>query len=62
MRLLVSSKPLSSNPCSGVLEWITCAICKTDIPAHLGERWDDITPGQAREKWLRLYRPNRCRK
>ena len=60
--MLVSSQPQEDDPSSAVLDWITCASCESEIPAHLGERWNDITPGQAREEWLRVYRPTRCRK
>ena len=58
----VTTKPRLNDPRSEILEWITCASCDSEIPAHLGERWSDITPGQAREEWLRVYRPKRCRK
>ena len=58
----VTMEPQLDDPRSEILEWITCGSCDCEIPAHLGERWNGITAGQAREEWLRVYRPTRCRK
>jgi hypothetical protein len=58
------SRPPSSDdrgPWSGVRDAIRCARCGYGIPAHLGERWDGMTIEQARETWLRVFRPTASR-
>lgn len=44
------------NPWSGVLERITCAKCDFLIPAHLGERWGQMSVEEARQEWQDVYR------
>jgi len=44
-------KPNSNDPWSSVTQIIRCAECKKDIPAHLGERWDNISIEQAKEEY-----------
>ena len=38
----------SKDPWTGVSQIIKCARCKKNIPAHLGERWDNISIEQAK--------------
>lgn len=47
---------------SGIVNAIRCARCGYTIPVHLGERWNDITIEQAREQWLRIFRPTAQRR
>ena len=39
------------NPWSSVLQIIKYGKCKKKIPAHLGERWNDISFQEAQEEW-----------
>ena len=41
-------KPNSKDPRSSVTQIIKCANCKKNIPAHLGERWNNISFEQAK--------------
>ena len=47
-------KPNSNDPWSSVTQIIKCANCKKDIPAHLGERWDNISIEQAKEEYKKF--------
>ena len=44
-------KPKYDDPWSSVTQIIKCANCKKNIPAHLGERWDNISIHQAKEEY-----------
>ena len=44
------------DPWSSILQTIKCALCSHTIPAHLGERWDNISMEEARKEWLELYK------
>lgn len=46
----------ADDPRSGVLRWITCADCGFEIPAHIGELRDGVSPEEARREWLEVYR------
>ena len=41
----------SKDPWTSVSQIIKCAGCKKNIPAHLGERWDNITFQNAKEEF-----------
>ena len=41
-------KTNSKDPWSSITQIIKCAGCKKKIPAHLGERWDNISFEQAK--------------
>ena len=41
-------KTNSEDPWSSIAQIIKCAGCKKNIPAHLGERWDNISFEQAK--------------
>lgn len=53
---MVSTDYDPHNPWTEVLETLTCAKCDFAIPAHLGERWNQMPIEAAREKWQRVYR------
>ncbi|NQY26643.1 MAG: hypothetical protein HRT92_05640 [Piscirickettsiaceae bacterium] len=44
------------DPVSAVLEWISCKQCHAEIPAHIAERWNNITIEQAQKEWRDTYR------
>ena len=48
--------PKDKNPWSSVLQIITCKQCHREIPAHLGERWDNISIEDAQKEWKKEYR------
>ena len=54
--LCVSTIPESKDPWSSVLQKYECAKCKNYIPAHLGERWDDVSLDEAQKEWLEIYK------
>ena len=41
----------SKDPWTSVSQIIKCAGCKKNIPAHLGERWDNISIEKAKEEF-----------
>ncbi|MDC3372750.1 hypothetical protein OAW30_00360 [Candidatus Pelagibacter sp.] len=43
--------PKDKNPWSSISQIIKCATCKKKIPAHLGERWNNISINQAKEEY-----------
>jgi len=47
-------KPNSEDPWSSVTQIIKCANCKKNIPAHLGERWNNISIEQAKEEFKKF--------
>lgn len=53
---MVSTDYDSQDPWSGVLQRITCAKCDFVIPAHLAERWDEMSVEDARQEWQAEYR------
>ena len=57
--IFVSKEPSpikSKNPWTKVLQQVECNDCKMIIPAHLAERWDNLTIEQAKDEWVKLYR------
>jgi len=44
------------DPATHVLQWIKCAQCGVFIPAHIAERWDDLSIDDAKKDWLEYYR------
>ena len=50
------SKP-GNSLYSSVLHEIQCGSCFMDIPGHLGERLNDISIAEAKNDWLRKYKP-----
>ena len=47
-----------SDPWDSVLNQMECVSCHMIIPAHLGERWDDLSLEQAQKQWKDLYKKN----
>ena len=45
-----------TTPWSFVLQQICCGNCDTYIPAHIGERWNDITYEEAKTDWIKIYK------
>ena len=43
----------SKDPWASVNQIIKCAECKKNIPAHLGERWDNISIELAKIEFLK---------
>ena len=41
-----------------VLQQMECISCNMVIPAHLGERWNNITIEQAQKEWKAIYKKN----
>lgn len=57
-RVLLSKEPMinEKNPWSNVLEQISCEDCKSIIPAHVAERWDNMSIDAAKKEWVSLYK------
>ena len=53
---MVQSFPDETDPWSGILQRIQCGSCHSVIPAHLGERWDEISVEEAKHEWQTVYR------
>jgi len=57
---LLLNKEISGNdnkdPWSSVLEQISCEDCKSIIPAHIAERWDNMNIDTAKKEWASLYK------
>ena len=45
-----------NDPWSNVLQQYECANCNNYIPAHLAERWDDVSFEKVMEEWVNIYR------
>ncbi len=54
--IYVSTYPDPNDPWSNVLQQYECANCNKYIPAHLAERWDDISFEKAKEEWINFYK------
>ena len=54
--LYVSTEPNPDDPWSSILQQYECANCSNYIPAHLAERWDNISFEKAKEEWLIKYK------
>ena len=48
-----------SSPWSHVLLQHECGGCSEYIPAHLGERWNDISYEKAKKKWREIYKSSK---
>jgi len=48
--------PKDKNPWSSVLQIITCKQCHREIPAHLGERWDNRSIEDAKKEWIEQFK------
>ena len=48
--------PKNTNPWSSVLQIITCKQCHREIPAHLGERWDNRSIEDAKKEWIEQFK------
>ena len=46
----------NEDPWASILQDIECLSCKKIIPAHLAERWDDISLEEAKKEWKEIYR------
>ena len=61
--LFVSKEPIlgasdKKNPWDSVLQQMECISCNMVIPAHLGERWNNISIEQAQQEWKTIYKKN----
>ena len=54
--LYVSTIPDPNDPWSSVLQQLECGGCNSYIPAHLGERWDNISYEDAKKEWIKKYK------
>ena len=43
------------SPWKAILQRIKCDDCCYIIPAHLGERWNDLSLEDARRQWFEVY-------
>ena len=55
-QLYVSTVPDPNDPWSSVLQQLECGGCNSYIPAHLGERWDNISYEDAKKEWIKKYK------
>ena len=46
----------ATSPWSYVLQQLCCYSCNNYIPAHLGERWNNITYKKAVDDWKKIYK------
>ena len=54
--LCVSTEPDSNDPWSSILQQYECAKCENYIPAHLAERWNNISYKKALNDWKKIYK------
>ena len=47
--------PNNNDPWSSITQIIQCGNCKKNIPAHLGERWNNLTLESAKEELKKYY-------
>jgi len=47
--------PNNNDPWSSITQIIQCGNCKKKIPAHLGERWNNLTLESAKEELKKYY-------
>lgn len=45
-----------NDPRTEVMQWLRCNQCGVNIPAHIAERWDNLTEEEARQAWHDKYR------
>ena len=53
-----NSSSKNSGPWDSVLQQMKCVSCHMIIPAHLGQRWNDLSLEQALKQWKDLYKKN----
>jgi len=59
IQMMVSKSPPEKDdkdPWTSVLQQMECNSCKNIIPAHLGERWDNMSIEAAQKEWKEFYR------
>ena len=59
IQMMVSKLPPKKSdrdPWGSVLQQMECNSCKNIIPAHLGERWDNMSIEAAQKEWKEIYR------
>ena len=61
--LFISKEPVlgaspKKDPWDSVLQQMECISCNMVIPAHLGERWNNISIEQAQQEWKTIYKKN----
>ena len=61
--LFISKEPIlgasyKKDPWGSVLQQMECISCNMIIPAHLGERWNNISIEQAQQEWKTIYKKN----
>ena len=56
MELMVSPDVNKLDSWSHVLQRIQCARCQSTIPAHLAERWNNLSVEEAQKEWRKDYR------
>jgi hypothetical protein len=61
--LFISKEPIlgasyKKDPWNGVLQQMECVSCNMVIPAHLGQRWNNISIEQAQQEWKAIYKKN----
>jgi hypothetical protein len=54
--VFVSTSYDKNDPWSAVLQRCVCLNCQSTIPAHLGERWNDMTYDEACAEWRLIYK------
>jgi hypothetical protein len=52
----ISTVGPTDDPWSKILQTTDCVLCRQTIPAHLGERWNNISIEEARKEWLEVYK------
>src|SRR5689334_9943459 len=58
--LCVSTAYDPKKPETAVLQYITCAGCGANIPAHLGQRWDGMSEEEAEGSGIAYIAPRPC--
>jgi RNA polymerase subunit RPABC4/transcription elongation factor Spt4 len=53
---LVEREFVKGDAWSAILQEYQCPQCHSIIPAHLAERWDNLTVEQAQKEWRDIYR------
>ena len=54
--LYVSTEPDPNDPWSSILQIYEYAKCENYIPAHLAERWNNISNNKAKDDWKNIYK------
>jgi len=54
--VFVSTVYNEDDPWSSIMQRIECNQCHSTIPAHLAERWDNLTIEDAQKEWQEIYR------